>query len=116
MQGAMHEHIRRAHIQCNVWQQVLIVHPTILEPTSLDWSQKTGVGELMPVLTRVPLAPESVLEMVWSSVDASQVYAVDVAHAKIIICPVQSCAPVKLILSTVLIMQMTMLLIQTYPT
>ena len=63
-QGAMHEHIRRAHIQCNVWQQVLIARPSVLEPTTLGWSQKTGVGELMPVLTRVPLAPESVLEMV----------------------------------------------------
>ena len=87
-----------------MWQQVLIAHPTVLEPTSLGGSQNTGVGELIPVLTRVPLAQESVLEMVLSSVDASQVYAVDVAHAKTIICPVQSCAHV------------TMLLIQTYPT
>ena len=63
-QGAVHEHIRRAHLQCSVWQQVLIACPSILEPTKLGWSQKTAVEELTPVLTRVPLAPESVLEMV----------------------------------------------------
>ena len=32
------------------------MHPTVFEPTSLGWSQKTGV-----VLTRVPVAFESVV-------------------------------------------------------
>ena len=63
-QGAMHEHIRRAHLQCSMWQQVLTACPSILEPTKLGWSQERAVEELTPVLTRVPLAPKSVLEMV----------------------------------------------------
>ena len=35
----------------------------MLEPTTLGWSREANC-ELMPVLTRVPLAPQSVLQLV----------------------------------------------------
>ena len=62
-QGAMYEDIRRAHLQCHVWQHVLVANSSMLESTTLGWSREANC-ELMPVLTRVPLAPRSVLQLV----------------------------------------------------
>ena len=62
-QGAMHEHIRRAHLQGHIWQQTLIPLQRFLEPTELGWSRGSN-GELKPILTRVPLVPKCVLQLV----------------------------------------------------
>ncbi len=62
-QGAMHEHICRAHLQCHIWQQAHIASPTLLDATTLGWSHDPD-GKLVPLLTRLPLAPESVLQLV----------------------------------------------------
>ena len=31
-QGAWIEHIRRAHVQCNIWRQDMVLNPTFLDP------------------------------------------------------------------------------------
>ena len=62
-QGAIHEHTRRAHLQCRIWQQVLVAKPRKLEATALGWSRERN-DELMPVLSRLPPAPESLVQLV----------------------------------------------------
>lgn len=62
-QGAMQEHIRRAHLQCNVWKQVLTPSPTTIDARTLGWYQDAS-GELLPLLTQLPLAPQSILQLV----------------------------------------------------
>ena len=44
-------------------RQMCSVNSPMLEPTTLGWSREAN-GELMPVLTRVSLAPQSVLRLV----------------------------------------------------
>ena len=44
----MYEHIRWAHLQCHVWQHVLVANSPMLEPTTLGWSREANC-ELMPV-------------------------------------------------------------------
>ncbi len=70
-QGTMHEHIRRAHLQCHIWKQALVPQPKLLDPTTLGWSRDGERGELRPVLTNEPLAPVSVMEMVRCGCDKS---------------------------------------------
>ena len=36
-QGALNEHIRRAHVQANIWNQDLVLNPTCLDPLTLGW-------------------------------------------------------------------------------
>ena len=62
-QGAMVEHIRRAHLQCHVWQEVLVPKPCRLDPTKLGWYRES-TSELKPILSKMPPAPESVTELV----------------------------------------------------
>ena len=38
-QGAMDEHIRRAHLQGHIWHQTLTPLQRYLEPTDLGWSR-----------------------------------------------------------------------------
>ena len=60
-----HIHVRRAHLQSNVWQHVLDTQHVLLEPTSLGWSHGEN-NELIPNLhvAQVSLAPESVLQLI----------------------------------------------------
>ena len=37
-QGALHEHIRRAHYQCSIWLQALLFRPIVRPPNELGWS------------------------------------------------------------------------------
>ena len=60
--GAWREHILRAHLQANIWQQDLVSQPSIPESALLGWSESDG--HLKPVLTRVSIAPESILQLV----------------------------------------------------
>ena len=67
--GAWTEHILRAHCQAAVWEQDLVLHPTILDPLKLGWA-RDDVG-LVPVLSKVPPAPLSVVELVRCKCGAS---------------------------------------------
>ena len=60
-QGAMHEHIRRAHNQGHTWHQTLTPLQKCLEPTDLGWSRGSN-GELKPI--RIPFVPQCVLQFV----------------------------------------------------
>ena len=55
------EHILRAHVQANVWSQDTELHPKIPEPTQLGWSREGD--KLVPILTKIQLAPEAVTEL-----------------------------------------------------
>ena len=44
-QGALHEHIRRAHCQCSIWVQALISQPIIRPPNELGWSLNVTSGQ-----------------------------------------------------------------------
>ena len=60
--GTWKEHIRHAHLQAHVWAQDLSLQPDVLDPNILRWG--TVDGRLRPVLTRVDLAPASILQLV----------------------------------------------------
>ena len=60
--GAWTEHIRRAHVQASIWHQDLVLHPVCPDPLKLGWRQEDG--RLLPVLSQVAPAPESVLQLV----------------------------------------------------
>ena len=61
--GTMDKHIYRAHLQCHLWQQAHIVSSILLDATTLGWSHDPD-GKLVPLLTRLPLAPESVIKLI----------------------------------------------------
>ena len=65
--GSLHEHIRRAHYQCSIWKQALEAdmqkgRPT---PTELGWSISESSGGYIPTLSRVAIASDSILQLVW---------------------------------------------------
>jgi hypothetical protein len=62
-EGAMIEHILHAHLQANVWVQDLRRKPNLLDPTTLGWSQEED-GSRLPIVSKVPPAPEAVVELV----------------------------------------------------
>ena len=96
-QGAMHEHIRRAHLQCNVWQQVLVACQSILDPNTLGWNREPN-GELKPVLSMLPPAPESAVQVVKCNCEKSKFCSSNRCSSKIIkLCRVQTVQGVKLI-------------------
>jgi len=61
-EGAWLEHIRRAHLQANVWSQDLVLNPITLDPVMLGWQLEDG--KLCPVLSREAPAPESVVQLI----------------------------------------------------
>ena len=69
--GAVTEHILRAHWQANVWAQDTAPAPKILDALSLGWRQIDD-GQWAPVLSKLPPAPEAVVELVKCSCLASQ--------------------------------------------
>lgn len=71
-QGSLHEHIRRAHYQCLIWRQALIPQPTVPAPTELGWSISDTSGHFVPKLSRIPLAPDSILQLVRCKCTKSQ--------------------------------------------
>ena len=62
-QGCIIEHILRAHLQASVWLQDLVARPIILDPVTLGWQQLED-GHYVPVVSKVPAAPEAVVELV----------------------------------------------------
>ena len=60
--GAIEQHILRSHLQCNIWRQLLVAHPILLDPTMLGWS-RNDMG-LKPVLSSVPPAPEATTQLI----------------------------------------------------
>ena len=71
-QGSLHEHIRRAHFQCTIWRQALIPQPTVVAPTELGWSISDTSGQFVPKLSSIPLAPDSILQLVRCKCTKSQ--------------------------------------------
>ena len=67
--GAIEKHVFRAHLQCHVWQQVLVVKPTLLDAKDLEWIQSNG--ELQMVLTSVAIAPDALIQLVICQCDKS---------------------------------------------
>ncbi len=60
--GAWKEHILRAHCQCVVWEQDLIVCPTTVDPLMFGWMKEDD--HLVPRLSKIPPAPTAVVELV----------------------------------------------------
>ena len=60
--GAWEQHVLRAHLQSHVWEQDLVLHPILPDPVSLGWSREED--DLKPLLSKVPIAPEAVVELV----------------------------------------------------
>jgi len=70
-QGCISEHILCAHLQANVWLQDLVARPILLDPTTLGWYQLED-GHYLPIVSKVPVAPEAVVELVKCSFVASK--------------------------------------------
>jgi len=70
-QGCITEHILRAHLQANIWLQDLVARPILLDPTTLGWRQLED-GHYVPLVSKVPVAPEAVVELVKCSCVASK--------------------------------------------
>ena len=69
-QGAWIEHIRRAHVQANIWHQDMVLNPTCLDPLTLGWRNLDN--KLLPVLSQVAVAPVSVLQLVRCNCEKSK--------------------------------------------
>jgi hypothetical protein len=69
--GCITEHILRAHLQANIWLQDLLAIPILLDPVTLGWRQLED-GRYVPVVSKVPAAPEAVVELVKCSCVASK--------------------------------------------
>ena len=69
-QGAWVEHIRRAHIQCHMWLQDLVLNPSSLDPLSMGW--KIQDNKYLPILSQIPPAPDAVLQLVRCTCEKSQ--------------------------------------------
>ena len=61
--GAWYQHILRAHMQANIWNQDLMENPRMPDPFTLGWSPDSN-GFPIPILSEAPIAPESVIELV----------------------------------------------------
>ena len=61
--GAWYQHILRAHMQAFIWNHDLVEDPPVPDPCKLGWSRAAD-GILVPVLSEVPTAPKSVVELV----------------------------------------------------
>jgi len=60
--GAWLEHIKRAHVQANVWSQDLVLNPVVLDPLQLGWQLQDG--KLQPIMTKEAPGPEAVMRLV----------------------------------------------------
>ena len=60
--GALHEAIARAHYQAMVWRQDNIPHPHLPPATTYGWKEEEN--KLVPVPTRDPPAPATVIDLV----------------------------------------------------
>ena len=59
--GAWIQHIQHAHLQTNLWFQDNVLIPQIPDPCKLGWSRLDG--KLVPILSKEPMAPEAVVEL-----------------------------------------------------
>lgn len=62
-QGAMKQHILRAHYQANIWAQDTVAELTVLDPVELGWYEDCD-GNYIPTASDVLSAPEAVVELV----------------------------------------------------
>ena len=62
-QGCITEHILCTHLQASVWLQDLVARPIIQDPVTQGWQQLED-GHYVPVVSKVPAAPEAVVELV----------------------------------------------------
>eukprot|EP00918_Siedleckia_nematoides_P094097 GHVU01206553.1.p1 GENE.GHVU01206553.1~~GHVU01206553.1.p1 ORF type:complete len:294 (+),score=30.02 GHVU01206553.1:592-1473(+) len=70
-QGCITEHIFHAHLQANIWLQDVVAVPILLAPLTLGWRQLED-GRYVPVVSKVPAAPEAVVELVKCACVASK--------------------------------------------
>ena len=61
--GAWRQHILRANWQAFIWSQDIVQHPVIPDPLKMGWSCSVD-GMYVPLLSEIPIAPESVIELV----------------------------------------------------
>ncbi|CAB3982956.1 Hypothetical predicted protein [Paramuricea clavata] len=73
--GSWKKHILRAHCQCVVWEQDLIVCPMTTDPLMFGWIKE--VDHLVPQLSKIPPAPTAVVELVRCTCGASNPIAVN---------------------------------------
>ncbi|XP_014665031.1 PREDICTED: uncharacterized protein LOC106807252 [Priapulus caudatus] len=69
-QGAWIQHIRRAHVQANIWHQDMVLKPTCLDPLTLGWRNLDK--KLLTVLSQVAPAPVLVLQLVRCNCEKSK--------------------------------------------
>ena len=65
-QGALNEHIRRAHNRCSIWVQALLFQPIVRPPNELGLSLNATWWQYiyMPILIRTPIVPYSILQLI----------------------------------------------------
>ena len=68
--GVWAEHIKRAHLQANIWSQDVILNPENPDPLTLGWRKEDD--KFVPVVSNVPPAPDSVLQLVRCSCQSVQ--------------------------------------------
>ena len=62
--GALRQHILRAHVQDTIWGQATVPQQEQLDPLKNGYHRDTHDGNLKPITTDVPPAPEAIVEMV----------------------------------------------------
>ena len=60
--AALRQHIMRAHVQGRVWGQSAIHHQELLDPAEHGYQREEN-GQLRPVTTELPAAPDAIVEM-----------------------------------------------------
>ena len=60
--GTWAEHIRKAHLQANIWSRDISLDPDIPDPLTLGWKEEDVI--LMPVMYRESPAPDYALQLV----------------------------------------------------
>ena len=61
--GALEEHVKRVRIQSRVWHQAVYMRQTLFGSLDFGYYQDAN-GHLQPVTTKIPLAPQSITELV----------------------------------------------------
>ena len=59
---AIYQHLLRANYQTFIWRRCLINKPLIPQPTDNGWHKKDH--QLLPRLTTIPAAPDTLLELI----------------------------------------------------
>ena len=61
-QAALHQAILRVHYQLLVWNNDHVANPVLPSPEGYGWQDEDG--KLVPVMTKLPPAPEEIIQLV----------------------------------------------------